>query len=68
MKRSVVFGHAHMQLAQEPTVFIPVGTPGVDHRGIMFRSDNVVSLPLSLLRASTLPDLSAVLGAIEQAL
>lgn len=65
---TVVFGHAHMQLEQEPAVFIPIGTPGADHRGIMFRSDNVVSLPLVQLRASNLPGLNEVLTAIEQAL
>lgn len=65
---TVVFGHAHMQLEKEPDVFIPVGTPGADHKGIMFRSDNVVSLPLQQLRNSTLPTLAEVLNAIEQAL
>ena len=65
---TVVFGHAHMRLEQEPAVFIPVGTPGADHRGIMFRSDNVVSLPLDQLRTSALPSLGEVLNAIEQAL
>jgi hypothetical protein len=34
----------------------------------MFRTDNVVSLPLEQLRASTLPSLAEVLTAIEQAL
>lgn len=65
---TVVFGHAAMKLDQEPEVFIPVGTPGIDHNGVSFRSDNVVSLPLSQLRQSTLPSLSTVLTAIEQAL
>ena len=65
---TVVFGHAHMKLDHEPEVFIPVGTPGADHKGIMFRSDNVVSLPLDQLRASALPSLGQVLNAIEQAL
>lgn len=64
---TIVFGHPGMKLEQEPDVFIPVGTPGVDHRGIMFRSDNVVSLPLEQLRTNGLPTLSAVLTAIEQA-
>jgi formylmethanofuran dehydrogenase subunit B len=49
-------------------VFIPVGMPGADHKGIMFRTDNVVSLPLQQLRQSALPTLAEVLGAIEQAL
>jgi formylmethanofuran dehydrogenase subunit B len=65
---TVVFGHPDMKLEKEPDVFIPVGMPGADHKGIMFRTDNVVSLPLFQLRASTLPDLASVLNAIEQAL
>jgi formylmethanofuran dehydrogenase subunit B len=65
---TVVFGHAQMKLDKEPDVFIPVGMPGADHNGIMFRTDNVVSLPLQQLRASALPTLSDVLTAIEQAL
>lgn len=65
---TVVFGHADMKLEKEPDVFIPVGMPGADHKGIMFRTDNVVSLPLEQLRASTLPTLAEVLTAIEQAL
>ncbi|PKO25028.1 MAG: formylmethanofuran dehydrogenase subunit B [Betaproteobacteria bacterium HGW-Betaproteobacteria-8] len=65
---TVVFGHAAMKFDREPEVFIPVGTPGIDHNGIYFRSDNVVSLPLSQLRQSALPSLSTVLTAIEQAL
>lgn len=65
---TVVFGHAHMKLEREPEVFIPVGMPGADHKGIMFRTDNVVSLPLQQLRQSALPTLAEVLGAIEQAL
>lgn len=65
---SVVLGHASMKLEQEPDVFIPLGMPGADHKGIMFRTDNVVSLPLLQLRASTLPSLGEVLSAIEQAI
>lgn len=62
---TVVLGHPDMQLAQEPSVFIPVGLPGADHAGVMFRSDGVVSLPLEQLRESSLPTLSEVLSAIE---
>jgi formylmethanofuran dehydrogenase subunit B len=65
---TVVFGHPAMKLEHEPEVFIPVGLPGADHNGIMFRTDNVVSLPLEQLRASTLPTLASVLSAIEGAL
>ncbi len=65
---TVVFGHADMKLENEPDVFIPVGTPGMDHNGVYFRSDNVVSLPIDRLRQSALPSLNTVLTAIEQAL
>ncbi len=65
---TVVFGHPDMKLESEPDVFIPVGMPGADHNGIMFRTDNVVSLPLDQLRTSALPSLGSVLTAIEQAL
>jgi len=65
---TVVIGHANMTLAVEPDVFIPVGTPGIDHKGTMFRSDNVVSLPLAKLRETTLPSLSEIITAIELAL
>ncbi len=65
---TVVFGHPDMKLEREPEVFIPVGLPGADHPGTMFRSDNVVALPLQQLRASSLPALDSVLNAIEQAL
>jgi formylmethanofuran dehydrogenase subunit B len=65
---TVVLGHPDMKLEQEPEVFIPVGLPGADHKGIMFRTDNVVSLPLYQLRNNSLPSLSEVLTAIEQAL
>jgi len=65
---TVVLGHSHMQLEHEPDVFIPIGMPGADHKGIMFRTDNVVSLPIEQLRNSELPTLSLVLSAIEQAL
>jgi formylmethanofuran dehydrogenase subunit B len=65
---TVVFGHPDMKLEHEPEVYIPIGLPGADHNGVMFRTDNVVSLPLYQLRASSLPTLSSVLTDIEQAL
>jgi formylmethanofuran dehydrogenase subunit B len=54
--------------ARTPKVYIPVGTPGVDHAGTMVRVDNVVSLPLRKLRESTLPSAAHVLEKIEAAL
>lgn len=65
---TIIIGQANMKPAIEPDVFIPVGTPGIDHKGTMFRSDNVVTLPLSKLRESSLPSLSEVFTAIQAAL
>jgi formylmethanofuran dehydrogenase subunit B len=55
-------------LGQQPAVFIPVGTPGIDHAGTMIRCDNVVSLPMKNLGRSQLPRAADVLAAIENAL
>jgi len=65
---SIVLGTPGVRLAQAPTVFIPVGTPGVDHAGQMVRCDNVVSLPMKNLGRSQLPRAADVLAAIEAAL
>lgn len=64
---TIVLGHAGMRFEQAPAVFIPVGTPGVDHGGHFFRTDRVVALPLFGLRASSLPSVAEVIGAIEAA-
>lgn len=47
-----------------PEVFLPVGTPGVDHAGQMFRTDGVVSLPLQQLRSTPWPAVSEVVRQI----
>ncbi|HEU4708054.1 MAG TPA: formylmethanofuran dehydrogenase subunit B, partial [Methylophilaceae bacterium] len=65
---TIVVGHPGMQFAREPEVFIPVGIPGVDHTGIMFRSDSVVALPLAKIRGSSLPSLRQALDGIRAAL
>jgi formylmethanofuran dehydrogenase subunit B len=57
-----------MQFSREPEVFIPVGIPGVDHPGHLFRSDRVVALSLGRVRDSSLPSVAEVLSAIEAAL
>ncbi|HSB54767.1 MAG TPA: hypothetical protein VLD58_10440 [Gemmatimonadales bacterium] len=64
----VVLGHPAMTFAQEPEVFIPVGIPGVDHAGHLFRTDRVVALSVGRLRESSLPSTAQVLAAIESAL
>lgn len=65
---TIVLGTPGVRLAQSPTVFIPVGTPGIDHAGQMVRCDNVVSLPLQNLGRSQLPRAADVLAAIQAAL
>jgi formylmethanofuran dehydrogenase subunit B len=65
---TIVLGTPGVRLAQPPTVFIPVGTPGIDNAGQMVRCDNVVSLPMKNLGRSQLPRAADVLAAIQAAL
>ena len=64
----IVVGRSGMAFAKEPDVFIPVGTPGIDHAGHAYRMDNVIAIRLKKLRESGLPSTADVLNAIEQAL
>jgi formylmethanofuran dehydrogenase subunit B len=65
---TVVLGRPGMTFEREPAVFIPVGTPGLDHAGHLFRTDRVVALPLRRLRTTALPSVASVLAGIEAAL
>ena len=65
---TIVIGRSGMTFAKEPDVFIPVGTPGIDHAGHAYRMDNVVAIRLKKLRESGLPSTADVLNAIEQAM
>jgi formylmethanofuran dehydrogenase subunit B len=65
---TIVVGRSGMTFAKEPAVFIPVGTPGIDHAGHAYRMDNVVAIRLKKCRDSGLPSTAEVLNAIEQAL
>jgi formylmethanofuran dehydrogenase subunit B len=65
---TVVLGRSGMTFEREPAVYIPVGTPGIDHAGHLFRTDRVLVLPLSRLRASSLPSVADAILAIEAAL
>jgi formylmethanofuran dehydrogenase subunit B len=49
---------------EEPDVLIPVGIPGRDSAGHLFRGDGVVSLHLRPLLPSRMPSVAAVLEAI----
>ena len=65
---TIVIGRSGMVFEKEPEVYIPVGTPGIDHAGHMYRCDNVVCLPLRKLRDLGLTSGAEVLGRIEKAL
>jgi formylmethanofuran dehydrogenase subunit B len=65
---TIVVGRSGMTFSKEPDVFIPVGTPGIDHAGHAYRMDNVVAIRLKKLRDSGLPSTADVLNAIEQAM
>lgn len=64
----VVIGRSGMSFEKAPDVFIPVGVPGIDHKGHAYRTDNVVAIRLRKLRDSKLPSTAQVLSAIDQAL
>lgn len=52
----------------EPALFIPVGTPGIDHAGDVFRADSVVALHAGMLIDRGLPSVAGVIGRILAAL
>ena len=62
--KNIVIGRPCTKYNIEPDVFIPCGIPGVDFRGHIFRTDNVVSLPLSSLRLSHSKSVQQVLREI----
>jgi formylmethanofuran dehydrogenase subunit B len=55
-------------LPQAAEVVIPVGAPGLDHEGAVYRTDGVVSLPVRRLRDGALPSAAEILRAISAAL
>jgi formylmethanofuran dehydrogenase subunit B len=65
---TIVIGRSGMQFEKQPDVFIPVGTPGIDHAGHAYRTDNVVAIRLKKWRDAGLPSTAEVLSAIEAAL
>ncbi len=46
-------------------VVIPVGVPGLDHAGSLFRTDSVVAVPVRPLRDLGLPSAASVLRAVR---
>ncbi|MBZ4201038.1 MAG: formylmethanofuran dehydrogenase [Methylotenera sp.] len=64
----IAIGHPNTQFERPPEVFIPVGVPGVDNTGTLFRMDGSIALPLKKCRDSHLPRLDHVIRQIEAAL
>lgn len=54
--------------ARAAAAYMPVGTPGIDHAGQVFRTDGIVALRLAALRAAGLPDVASVIARIERRL
>ena len=65
---TIVLGTPGLELSGTPSVFSPVGTPGLDHAGRLIRVDGVVSLPLKDLGRAALPPADEILSAIQAAL
>ncbi len=65
---TIVLAASPVRFERQPEVHIPVGTPGIDHGGEIFRTDGVVALPLAALRAGGRPSAADVLGRIDRAL
>jgi len=65
---TIVIGPPQMQFKREPEVFIPAGTPGIDHAGQHIRCDTVVTLRLHAQREAQAPSAAEILEQIQQSL
>nr|WP_295834852.1 formylmethanofuran dehydrogenase [uncultured Azospirillum sp.] len=64
----IMLAPPEMDMTPEPALFIPVGTPGIDHPGDVFRADSVVALHAGMLIDRGLPSVTEVIGRILAAL
>ena len=51
--KNIIIGHPSTKYNIQPDVFIPCGIPGIDYKGLIFRTDNVVTLPLVDIKIPT---------------
>ena len=58
---TIVIGHPKMNMDNNSDVFIPVGIPGIDTRGLACRTDSVATLPLPKIRTVDLPSAQNIL-------
>lgn len=64
----IMLAPPELAVTPEPALFIPVGTPGIDHAGDVFRADSVVALHAGTLIDRSLPSVAGVIGRILAAL
>ena len=62
---NIVIGHPNSVFDHKPDIFIPVGIPGIDYDGIMFRTDNVVSVALKNIRDIKLPTTENIINQLN---
>ena len=65
---TVVLSRPSIKNALDAEVYIPVGTPGLDHTGNLFRTDNAVNLPLKQVRQTGYQSVSDILSRIQDRL
>jgi formylmethanofuran dehydrogenase subunit B len=61
---TIVLARAGFVPRRPVEVLIPVGTPGLDHAGSLYRSDAVVAMPVRGLRQPVAPSVAEVVDAI----
>ena len=64
--KTVLIGIPSHPQKNDVDIFIPVGTPGLDHNGHLLRVDKVVSMPLKKIRNISLPSVEQVLRKVEE--
>ena len=62
--KNIVIGRLSTKFNIDPDVFIPCGVPGIDYPGHVFRTDNVVSLPLTAVKIPNLKSTQEILREI----
>ena len=65
LTHSIILSSVRAAAATQAAVFIPVGTPGIDHGARLVRCDSVVSLALPQQRDVGLPAVATVLRALQ---
>lgn len=63
----VALAHPATKFEAEPAVFIPVGQPGLDHAGLVFRADSTVGLHLKKYRDVGLSSVAETISRIGEA-